>query len=390
MPIIADFLGDIPPSPTIVMTEKARALKAEGHQVISLSVGEPDFDTPLDIKESAKQALDAGQTKYTPVAGIQALKEAVIERYKQTYNLNYQPAQTIVSAGAKHVLFNALFSTINPGDEVIIPAPYWVSYPSMVALSKGISKVVVGPENKGFKLQAKDLAAAITPKTKWVILNSPSNPTGAVYTAEEWRALGDVLVKNPHVWVMVDDIYEDLIYGNQAFSTFLQAVPELKDRTLIVSGVSKGFAMTGWRIGYGLGPEVLIKAMSKVQSHSTSGVCAFAQAGAVTAVKKGADKNQITLFQKRRDVLVVGLNGIDGLSCNVPDGAFYVYVNCQQAMKAKGFDTDTDLAVHLLEQAHVATVPGSAFGLSGFLRISYAVAEDTLKEAINRLKKVLT
>jgi aspartate aminotransferase len=394
MPFLSAALDRVKPSATIAVTDKARALKAAGRNVIGLGAGEPDFDTPDNVKQAAIKAIEAGKTKYTDVGGIPELKEAIIAKFKRENSLAYKPNQIIVGTGGKQVLYNALMATINPGDEVIIPAPYWVSYPEMVALAGGESVPVVCPAENGFKLKAADLEKAITPKTKWIILNSPSNPTGAAYTSAELKAITDVLVKHPQVWVMTDDMYEHLVYDDFAFTTPAQVEPKLFDRTLTVNGVSKAYCMTGWRIGYAGGPAELIKAMATIQSQSTSNPSSIAQWASVEALNGPQDfipaHNKV--FKERRDLVVSMLNQANGIDCPRPEGAFYVYPSCagtigKTAPSGKKIASDGDFVTELLEAEGVAVVQGSAFGLGPAFRISYATKTSDLEEACKRIQR---
>ncbi len=392
MSFLANSLANIKPSPTIAVSMKAAELKAAGKDIISLSMGEPDFDTPQNIKEAAIKAIQKGDTKYTAVDGTAALKKAIIEKFKRENSLEYKPTEILVSTGAKQVLYNALIASINPQDEVIIPAPYWVSYPDMVLLAGGKPVIVESSEKNNFKISPKDLEEKITPKTKWLILNSPSNPTGSCHSAAELKALAEVLLRHPQVHVMADDIYEHLIFDDLKFATIAQVEPKLKDRTLIVNGVSKAYAMTGWRIGYGAGPQSLIKAMAMIQSQSTSSPSSISQAASVEALSGTQDyiKPNAKLFQSRRDMVVSMLNAIDGINCNTPNGAFYVFPSCQglygkKTPDGKLIENDNDFASYLLEEALVAVVPGVAFGAAGFFRISYAASEEFLKNAMQRI-----
>jgi len=394
MSIVADRLQRVKPSPTIAVTMKAAELKAAGKDVIGLGAGEPDFDTPANIKAAAKAAIDKGDTKYTAVDGTAALKKAVQAKFKRENDLDYAPNQITVGTGGKQVLYNALMATLNPGDEVIIPAPYWVSYPDMVILADGKPVEVACSENQGFKLTPEALAAAITPKTKWLMLNSPSNPTGAAYTREDLRALADVLLKHPNVWIMTDDMYEHLVYDDFKFTTIAQVEPKLYDRTLTVNGVSKSYCMTGWRIGYAGGPAPLIKAMAAIQSQSTSNPSSISQAAAVEALNGPQDfipaNNKV--FKERRDLVVKMLNEAKGLRCPMPEGAFYVFPSCagtigKRTPQGKVIETDTDFVTYLLESVGVAVVQGSAFGLAPYFRISYATATETLRDACTRIQK---
>ncbi len=394
MAFLADALSRVKPSATIVVTQKARDLKAKGRDVISLGAGEPDFDTPDNIKNAAVEAIRRGETKYTPVAGITPLREAIAAKFKRENNLDYKPEQTIVCTGGKQVLFNAFIATLNPGDEVVIPRPYWVSYPEMVALCGGTPVFAETSIDNGFKLTAEALEKAITPKTKWFLMNSPSNPSGAAYTEAELRALADVLMKHPHVWTLTDDMYEHLTYGDFKFRTLAEVEPGLYERTLTMNGVSKAYAMTGWRIGYAAGPLQLIKAMDMVQGQQTSGACSIAQWAAVEALNGPQDfiETNRTLFQGRRDLVVSMLNQARGLSCPTPEGAFYVYPSCQDLLgkktpAGKVIETDEDFVSELLEAEGVAAVHGSAFGLGPNFRISYATSDALLEEACTRIQR---
>jgi aspartate aminotransferase len=394
MPFLSAALDRVKPSATIAVTDKARALKAAGRNVIGLGAGEPDFDTPANIKLAAIHAIESGKTKYTDVTGIPELKEAIIAKFQRENGLAYKPNQVIVSTGGKQVLYNALVATLNPGDEVIIPAPYWVSYPEMVALAGGESVPVVCPAETGFKLKAEDLEKAITPRTKWLILNSPSNPTGAAYTRAELKALTDVLVRHPHVWVMTDDMYEHLVYDDFQFTTPAQIEPTLLDRTLTVNGVSKAYCMTGWRIGYAGGPAQLIKAMATIQSQSTSNPCSIAQWASVEALNGPQDfiPANNKAFKERRDLVVSMLNQAKGIDCPRPEGAFYVYPSCagtigKTAPSGKLLGNDEDFVTELLESEGVAVVQGSAFGLGPAFRISYATKNSDLEEACKRIQR---
>jgi len=390
---LAESLGRIQPSPTIAITSKARELKAAGHDVIGLAAGEPDFDTPDNIKEAAIKAIKGGQTKYTAVEGIPELRAAVAAKFKRENSIDYKPSQTFVSPGGKTILFNALMATVNPGDEVIVPAPYWVSYPDIVMLGGGKPVIVECTLENGFRLTAEQLEKAITPKTKWLIFNQPSNPTGACYTREQLKALTDVLMKHPHVWVLTDDMYEHLVYGGFKFSTVLEVEPGLYERTLTMNGVSKAYAMTGWRIGYCAGPEELIKAMAKLQSQSATNATSISQWAAVEALNGPQDfipKFQ-KIFEERRDLVVSMLNQATGIECPKPEGAFYVYPSVRKLIgkKTQGgkvIATDGDFATELLEATGVAVVHGAAFGLSPFFRISYATSNKALEEACRRIQ----
>jgi aspartate aminotransferase len=394
MSILASRLSRIKPSPTIAVTQKARELKAAGRDVIGLGAGEPDFDTPENVKAAAARAIETGDTKYTAVDGTPALKKAIIAKFQRENGLTYTPDQITVGTGGKQVLYNALMATLNPGDEVIIPAPYWVSYPDMVELAEGTPVFVPCPAEYGFKLRPADLEAAITPKTKWLILNSPSNPSGAAYTHDEMKALTDVLVKHPHVWIMTDDMYEHLLYDDITFVTPAQVEPKLYDRTLTVNGVSKSYAMTGWRIGYAGGPKELIKAMGVIQSQSTSNPSSISQAAAVEALNGDQSfiKERAEIFRQRRDLVVSMLNQAKGLKCPTPEGAFYVYPSCagtigKKTPDGKVIETDEDFVTYLLEAEGVAVVQGSAFGLAPHFRISYATSTADLEEACRRIQR---
>ena len=394
MGFISDSLNRIQPSATIAITTKAQVLQAEGKNVIGLAAGEPDFETPRNIKDAAIKAINDGKTRYTAVDGIPELKKAICAKFKRDNDLDYKPSQISVGTGGKQVLFNALMATVNPGDEVIVPAPYWVSYPDIVMLAGGKPVIVQGDAAKGFKLQAADLEKAITAKTKWLVLNSPSNPSGAAYSHSEMKALTDVLVKHPHVWVLTDDMYEHLVYDDFKFVTPAQIEPKLYDRTLTMNGVSKSYCMTGWRIGYAAGPEVLIKAMAKLQSQSTSNPSSIAQWASVEALNGPQDfiaaHNKI--FKERRDLVVSMLNQANGLSCMTPEGAFYVYPSCagtigKTAPSGKVIATDEDFVSELLASEGVAAVHGAAFGTSPYFRISYATATTILEDACTRIQR---
>jgi aspartate aminotransferase len=394
MAFLADALSRVKPSATIAVSQKARELKAKGRDIISLGAGEPDFDTPDNIKKAAVDAIDRGETKYTAVAGIIELREAIARKFKRENNLDYTANQVIVGTGGKQILFNAFMATLNAGDEVIVPAPYWVSYPEMVALCGGTPVFVPTTIESQFKLQPADLEAAITPKTKWLIFNSPSNPTGAAYTRDELKALTDVLVKYPQVWILTDDMYEHLTFDDFKFTTPAEVEPKLYDRTLTMNGVSKAYAMTGWRIGYAAGPLALIKAMDMIQGQQTSGTNSIAQWAALEALEGPQDfieKNK-KVFQGRRDLVVSMLNQAKGLKCPTPEGAFYVYPSCEgligkTAPSGKVIETDEDFVSELLESEGVAVVHGSAFGLGPNFRISYATSETLLEEACRRIQR---
>jgi len=386
MSIVSNSLKRIKPSPTIAVSQKARELKAAGKDVIGLGAGEPDFDTPDNIKKAAINAIQKGETKYTAVDGTPALKKAIVNKFKRENNLDYSTEQISVGTGGKQIIFNTILATVNPGDEVIIPAPYWVSYPDIVLLAGGNPKVVKCLEKNNFKITPSELEKSITKKTKWIIINSPSNPTGSGYTEKELKALGEVLKKNKNVFILSDDIYEHITYDNFKFFTIAQ-IKDLKDRTLTMNGVSKSYAMTGWRIGYGAGPKDIIKAMAKLQSQSTTNPSSISQAAAVEALNGNQDfiKTRAESFKERRDFVVKYLNSIKGLSCLKPNGAFYVFPNCKKLLGTK-LKTDKDFVEKLLEEALVAVVQGSAFGLDGYFRISYATSMDNLKKALERIK----
>lgn len=394
MGFIADALNRIQPSPTIAVTAKARELQAAGHSLISLSFGEPDFDTPDNIKEAAIQAIRDGKTKYTNVDGIPELKQAICRKFKRENGLEYKPNQVSVAVGGKKIIYNAMMATLNPGDEVIIPAPYWVSYPDIVLLTGATPVIVEAPIEHKYKLQPEALEAAITPRTKWLIFNHPSNPTGAAYSRAELKALTDVLMRHPHVWILTDDMYEHLVYDNFQFTTPVQVEPGLYDRTLTMNGVSKAYAMTGWRIGYAAGPEILIKAMAKLQSQTTSNPCSISQWASVEALDGPQDflKPRAEIFKERRDLVVSMLNQAKGIKCPTPEGAFYVYpsiADCigKETPGGKRIATDEDFAVALMEEGGVAVVHGAAFGLSPYFRISYATSTNELEEACRRVQR---
>jgi len=388
MSIISNSLKRIKPSPTIAVAQKARELKAAGKDVIGLGAGEPDFDTPDNIKKAAIEAINIGDTKYTAVDGTPALKEAIINKFKRENNLEYSTNEITVGTGGKQVIYNTLMATLNKGDEVIIPAPFWVSYPDMVLLSGGKPKIVKCDEKDGFKLTQQKLQKAITKKTKWLILNSPSNPTGAGYKKNEIESLSKVLIKYKKVNILSDDIYEHITYDNFNFFTIAQ-IKELKNRTLTMNGVSKSYAMTGWRIGYAAGPKEIIKAIRKIQSQSTSNPSSISQAAAVEALNGNQDfiQERSNAFKERRDFVVNSLNSIKGISCLKPNGAFYVFPSCKKLLgKKTKLKTDSEFVEKLLEKANVAVVQGSAFGLDGYFRISYATSMEKLKIAMKRIK----
>ena len=391
MSIISNNLKKIKPSPTIAVTQKARELKAAGKDVIGLGAGEPDFDTPENIKEAAIKAIKDGDTKYTAVDGTPALKKAIVDKFKRENNLDYDLDQITVGAGGKHVIYNAMMATLNEGDEVIVPAPYWISYPDMVLLAGGTPIILECNEKQGFKVSPSELEKVITPKTKWIILNSPSNPTGACYSESDIRELSKVLTKHSHVYILSDDIYEHVIYEGFKFFTIAQ-INELKDRVLTMNGVSKAYSMTGWRIGYAAGPKEIVKAIAKIQSQSTTNPSSISQAAAVEALNGKQDfiKERAKSFQERRDFVVKALNEIDGIECLNPDGAFYVFPSCKGLIGKKDLNgnvlnNDSDFVKSLLENSGVAVVQGSAFGLEGFFRISYATSMENLKKALEKI-----
>jgi aspartate aminotransferase len=394
MPFLADSLARVKPSATIAVTNKARELKAAGRDVIGLGAGEPDFDTPENIKDAAIRAIRDGRTKYTAVDGIPELKAAVARKFERENGLTYGPREITVGTGGKQVLYNALMATLNTGDEVVIPAPYWVSYPDMVLLAGGTPTFVDASLQSGFKVTAEALEAAITPRTKWFIFNSPSNPSGAAYTQAEIRSIADVLLRHPQVWIMTDDMYEHLVYDEFSFVTIAALEPALKDRTLTVNGVSKAYCMTGWRIGYAGGPSQLIAAMANVQSQSTSNPCSISQWAAVEALDGPQDfiARNNKVFKERRDLVVSMLNQARGLACPTPEGAFYVYPSCagtigRRTPSGKVIETDEDFVTALLEDEGVAVVQGSAFGLGPNFRISYATSTSDLEEACQRIQR---
>ena len=397
MNILASRLNRIQPSPTIAMSIKARELKAEGKDIIELAAGEPDFPTPSHIIKAAEDAMSRGETKYTDPDGTPALKQAVCDKFKRDNNLEYVTSQVTIGTGGKQVLYNALMATLNEGDEVIIPAPYWVSYPDMVLLAEGTPKIVECPLDKNFILQPEDLERAITPKTKWIILNSPSNPTGSGYTWDDMKKITDVLVRHPNIWVMTDDMYEHLVYDDFKFCTPAEVEPELYSRTLTVNGMSKAFCMTGWRIGYAAGPENLITAIRKIQSQSTSNPSSISQAASVAALNGPMDflaKNN-EVFKQRRDLVCSMLNQASGITCPTPDGAFYVYPSCagligKKTPDGKVLKSDEDVVSYFLETEGIAAVHGAAFGLSPHFRISYATSTEALEDACQRIQRACT
>jgi len=394
MSFIADRLSLIQPSQTLAVTKKARDLKAAGRDVIGLGAGEPDFDTPPFVIEAAKKAMDKGLTRYTDVNGLVELREAIVGKFKRENGLDYGIDEIAVSCGGKQIIFNALMATLNPGDEVIIPAPYWVSYPDIARLFEANPVTVDCPAEAGFKMTPADLEAAISPKTKWLILNSPSNPSGAAYTAADLKALAQVLMKHPQVWVLTDDIYEHVIYDGFKFNTIAQVEPGLKARTLTLNGVSKAYCMTGWRVGYAGGPKALIKAMTKVQSQSTTHTSSISQAAAAAALTGPSDfmDRNNKVFKERRDLVVSMLNQAPGVHCPTPEGAFYVYPSCagtigKKTPKGQAIKTDEDFVTYVLETEGVAVVQGAAFGLSPHFRISYATATELLEDACQRIQR---
>ena len=394
MTVIAKRLSRIKPSPTNVLTGKVAELKAAGRDIIGLGAGEPDFDTPENISVAGKRAIDAGETRYTPVPGTIELREAICGKFARENGLHYEPRQIIVSCGGKQVLYNALMATLDAGDEVIIPAPYWVSYPDMVLLAEGTPVIVEGREENGFKITGEDLEAAITPRTKWVMLNSPNNPTGAAFTRAELKVLTDVILRHEHVWAMTDDIYEHIVYDGFEFTTAAQVEPGLLDRTLTINGVSKAYAMTGWRLGYGAGPAELIRAMTVIQSQSSTHTSSISQAAAVEALNGRQDflEPHSRTFKRRRDLVVAMLNQTRGISCPTPEGAFYVYPSCAEtigrtAPNGTEIADDSAFCAYLLESEGVAVVPGAAFGMSPYFRISYAVSSEVLTEACGRIQR---
>lgn len=385
---LSDRVNSIKPSPTLAITNKAKELKAAGKDIIGLGAGEPDFDTPEHIKKAAIDAINDGFTKYTAVDGTPELKKAIIEKFKRDNDISYEPNEILVSVGGKQSFFNLAQAFINPGDEVIIPAPYWVSYPDMVIIAEGVPVIVKCPAEQDFKITAEQLEEAITDKTKMLVLNSPSNPTGMIYTLDELKAIAEVLKKHPHVYVASDDMYEHIRWTGDKFYNILNAAPELKDRAIILNGVSKAYAMTGWRIGYAAGPAKLIGAMKNIQSQSTSNPTSISQVAAEAALNGPQDVLQpmIEAFKRRHDLVVNGLNEIKGISCLPADGAFYAYANIRPLIRAKGLKSCTEFSEWLLEETGVAVVPGDAFGLGGFMRISYATADEVLVDALTRIK----
>jgi aspartate aminotransferase len=394
MAFLSDALMRVQPSATVAISQKAREMGRAGRDVIALSSGEPDFDTPQHIKDAAIAAMAAGRTKYTNVDGIPELKDAVAAKFRRDNGLDVSAADCFVSSGGKQILFNAMLATLNPGDEVVVPVPYWVSYPEIVRLCGAEPVFAIADGTTGFKLTPSVLEAAITPRTKWLILNTPSNPTGATYTAEELAGLAEVLARHPHLHVLTDDIYEPLVYDGGQFATVAGVAPDLVSRTLILNGVSKSHAMTGWRIGYCTGPQALLKAMLKLQSQSTTNACSIAQWAAVAALEGPQEflADWRAVFQKRRDLVVSGLNAAEGLDCLVPGGAFYVFPSCEgtygkTSPKGVRIESDEDFVMALLEETGVALVHGAAFGLSGHFRLSYAASDAELAEAVGRIQQ---
>ncbi|WP_440533808.1 pyridoxal phosphate-dependent aminotransferase [Variovorax sp. YR566] len=391
---IAPRLNRIKPSPSSMAGQRARELRAMGRDILGLTAGEPDFETPGHIKEAAIRAMTDGQTRYTDVGGTPVLKEAIAGKFLNENGLAYTPGEIIVGTGAKQVIFNALMCTVAAGDEVIVPAPYWVSYPDIALLAGGVPVFVDCPAASGFKLQPADLERAITRKTRWLMLNSPNNPSGVTYTRAELQALAEVLRRHPHVWVLTDDIYEHLIYGDVEFATMAQVAPDLKDRTLTVNGVSKAYAMTGWRIGYGAGPSALVKAMVKLQSQSTSGPNSIAQAAAVAALTgpQGTIASNRREYEKRRDMVVASLNAIDGIHCAAPDGAFYIFASCSALFGLRtrtgvAIESSDDWVMHLLDSQDLAALQGSAYGVPTHFRISFAASTEQLLEGCRRIAR---
>ena len=394
MSFLAKRLASLKTSSTMLISTQAAKLRNSGIDIIDLSIGEPDFDTPISIKKDAKLAIDAGKTKYTVSSGTIELRQAIIHKFKRENNLSYTEDEITVGCGGKQILFNALFSTLNPGDEVIIPAPYWVSYPYMTLMNQGIPVILNCHENNNFKINYKELDKIITSKTKWLIINSPANPTGSVYSSTELRKIADILLKHKHVYIISDDIYEHIIYDNLKFTNIVQIEPKLKERVLICNGVSKSYAMTGWRLGYAASNKFLISAMNIVQSHSNTHACSISQAAAVSALNGRQDFiiEQNEILKNRRNLLCTYLNQCEGLSCSIPKGAFYIYPSCagiigKKTPENKIIKTDNDFVSYLLDSQKVALIPGSAFGMPLYLRISYAISTDILLKACNRIKK---
>ena len=392
MPALAARLAEVAVSASVTMTMRARALRAAGHRVIILAIGEPDFDTPAHAIEAAYRAALAGDTHYPPQDGTPALKEAIQRKFARDNGLDYALDEIMVANGGKQIIANAFLATLDPGDEVVIPAPYWISYADQAKFAGGVPRFVACPQNNGFRLRAEDLKAAITPRTKWVVLNSPNNPSGAALGEADLRAIAEVLRRYPHLWVLSDDIYEHLIYDGFRFTTLAQVAPDLRERVLTVNGASKAYAMTGWRVGFCGGPRPLIKAMVNVQGQLTSGVCTVAQAAAAAALDGPQDvlRDRAALYRRRRDLVVAMLNEAPGMSCHRPEGAFYVYPSVagligRTTRAGRRLETDFDVAIALLEEAHVAVVHGGAYGMSPYIRISYATDEDSLSEACSRI-----
>lgn len=397
MTIIANRLSRIKPSMTVAINIKANALRATGKNVLVLAAGEPDFDTPVNIRQAAIKAMEEGQTRYVPGKGTPLLQEAIIEKFKKDNNIIYSQEEIMVGVGGKHIIYNAMLATLNPGDEVIIPAPFWVSYPDIVLLAEGKPVIVECDEKQNFKITPLQLEESITPKTKWLMLNSPSNPTGSIYKKEELLALGEVLLRNSHVYILTDDIYEKIIYDDNKFATLASVVPDLKKRTITLNGVSKSYCMTGWRLGYCGGPKEIINGMNKIQSQSTTSTSSISMAASVEALSGNQDfifEHNIQ-FKKRRDMVIKKLNEIEGIICSTPPGAFYVYPSCADLMGKKSpngeiIDSDEKFMNYLLESEGVAGVQGEAFGLSPYFRLSYATDENTLKDACNRIARACT
>lgn len=391
---LSQLVRRLAPSPTMTITQQARDLRAAGRDVISLSAGEPDFDTPAHIRAAAIAAIEEGQTRYTATDGTTALKSALVEKFQRDQKISYEPDEVIATTGGKFLIYAGLLASLNPGDEVIVPAPYWVSYPEIVRMCGGTPVIVEAGEENGFLMSPDQLRAAITPKTRWVLLNSPNNPTGAVYPASHLKAFAEVLRDQPHVWALCDDIYEHIVFEG-AFSSLITVAPDLKERLLIVNGASKGYAMTGWRLGYGAGPASLIAGIRKILGQTTSNPCSIAQAAGVAALEgdHGFLDGWRAAYKRRRDKVVAALNGMEGLSCARPGGAFYVFPSCAgligRRYRGKPLQTDKDVASALLEAEAVATVPGSAFGLCGHLRLSYVVADDRLDQALLRIENFI-
>lgn len=385
---LSDRVNAIQPSPTLAVSQKAAELKAAGHDVIGLGVGEPDFDTPEFVKTAAKAAIDAGHTKYTAVDGIPQLKQAVVDKFKRDNGLTYETSEILISAGGKHSIFNLLSAWLNPGDEVLIPAPYWVSYPDMSILVGAVPKFIEAGIEQRYKISAKQLEAAITPKTRLLFLNSPSNPTGTAYTKAELESLAEVLRQHPQVLIATDDMYEHILWSDESFHNIAMVAPDLKDRIVILSGVSKAYAMTGWRIGYAAGPKPLIAAMKKIQSQSTSNPASISQWAALAALEgdQSCITDMVKAFKQRHDYLVEALNEVPGMKCIAGDGTFYTFANIDELIRIKGAESDVELCEMMLNEAKVALVPGTAFGSPGHCRFSFACSLDTLKEAVKRIK----